>query len=258
MFIFAILILIWVVPSRTGEYDYTVEIPPGKFQCYFQPVDISKHTTMEVDYQVIDGADLNINFMVLLGANILIQDKLKTDGSHRLELQLAGDYQVCFDNSFSYQARKVVFFEIFLFDANGNLDDLDMSGIGHKESNFQSKVELLGVTIADFHTSANHIKNQLNKIEYHQALLRAHEARDRAIMVANLDRVTFWSVIHTLVLLSVGAIQVYIIRSLFEDSSKVAKGGQWDINWYISSIVEAVYDVMSVSYSHRSGIIITP
>ncbi|VDM67968.1 unnamed protein product [Strongylus vulgaris] len=32
-------------------------------------------------------------------------------------------------------------------------------------------------------------------------------------MVANLDRVTFWSCAHTLVLLGVGALQVFMIRS---------------------------------------------
>lgn len=37
----------------------------------------------------------------------------------------AGDYQLCFDNSFSYQHRKIVFFEIFLYDKDGNLDELE-------------------------------------------------------------------------------------------------------------------------------------
>lgn len=35
-----------------GEYDFTVEVPAGKFQCFFQPVDLAKHKTLEVDYQV--------------------------------------------------------------------------------------------------------------------------------------------------------------------------------------------------------------
>ncbi|VDK83051.1 unnamed protein product [Cylicostephanus goldi] len=61
------------------------------------------------------------------------------------------------------------------------------------------------------------------KVQDYRALLRAHEARDRAIMVANLDRVTFWSCTHTLVLLGVGALQVYMIRSMFEDNSKLGR-----------------------------------
>ncbi|CAD6197524.1 unnamed protein product [Caenorhabditis auriculariae] len=71
--------------------------------------------------------------------------------------------------------------------------------------------------------SANRVKNHLNKIEYHQALMRAYEARDRAIMGANFDRVTFWSTVHTLVLIGIGGLQVYMIRCLFEEDSKVGK-----------------------------------
>ncbi|EYC09275.1 hypothetical protein Y032_0061g3253 [Ancylostoma ceylanicum] len=229
--------------------DFTVEVPPGKFQCFFQPVDVTKHKTMEVDYQVVDGGDLNINFMILMGANMLVQENMKTDGSHRLDLQTSGDYQVCFDNSFSYQSRKVVFFEIFLMNEKGEVDDMDLSGMAHKDAGLEKRMEEFGVTVAGFHSSANRIKSQLNKIEYHQALLRAHEARDRAVMVANLDRVTFWSCTHTLVLIGVGALQVsgfslllakvsplkgtrrmliaysqvFMIRSLFEDNSKLGQ-----------------------------------
>ncbi|KAK6747962.1 hypothetical protein RB195_000895 [Necator americanus] len=217
------LLLFLVALAAAAEMDFTVEIPPGKFQCYYQPVDVTKHKTIEVDYQVVDGGDLNINFMLLMGANVLLQENMKTDGSHRLDLQSSGDYQVCFDNSFSFQSRKVVFFEIFLMNEKGETDDHDFAGIALKDGDLEKKMEEFGVTIAGFHSSANRIKSQLNKIEYHQALLRAHEARDRAVMVANLNRVTFWSCTHTLLLIGVGALQVFMIRSLFEDDSKLGR-----------------------------------
>ncbi|XGW30888.1 hypothetical protein V3C99_009673 [Haemonchus contortus] len=219
-----VLLALLLASSATGvEHDFTVEVPPGKFQCYFQPVDTTKHKFLEVDYQVVDGGDLNINFMIILGADVLIQDSMKVDGSHRLDLQRSGDYQFCFDNSFSFQARKVVFFEVFLLNDLGQLDEMDYIKAARKDEDLERRMADLGVTIEGFRTSANHIKSLLNKIEYHQALLRAHEARDRAVMGANLDRVTFWSCTHTLVMMGVGALQVFLIRSLFEDNSKVGR-----------------------------------
>jgi len=206
-----------------SEFDFTVEVAAGKFQCYLQAVENEKFKTMEIDYQVIDGGDLNVNFMVLLGGDIIAQDKMKTDGSHRLEIKTLGDYQICFDNTFSYQARKVVFFEIFLYDANGNLDDLDVAKMANQDLTLNAQMEAFGVTIGEFHSTSNRIKGSLNKIEYYQALMRAWEARDRAIMTANLDRVTFWSLLNGAVLLGVGLIQVFMIRSLFEDKSKVGR-----------------------------------
>jgi hypothetical protein len=45
---------------------------------------------------VIDGGDLNINFMLIFGADILIQDTMKTDAAHKVELKGLGDYQASF------------------------------------------------------------------------------------------------------------------------------------------------------------------
>ncbi|VDO18934.1 unnamed protein product [Heligmosomoides polygyrus] len=224
MRLFAVLIpALLVALVAAEELDFTVEIPPGTFQCFFQPVDVTKHKSLEVDYQVIDGGDLKINFMILLGANVLIQDSTKVDGSHRLEVSQSGDYQFCFDNSFSYQARKVVFFEIFLLNEQGQTDDIDLEKLATKDETLEKRMGDLGLTIAGFRNAMSVIKGQLNKIEYHQAILRAHEIRDRSVMTANLERVTFWSCTHTLVMLCVAGLQVFLIRSLFEDNSKVGR-----------------------------------
>ncbi|KJH52096.1 Emp24/gp25L/p24 family protein [Dictyocaulus viviparus] len=203
------------------ELDLTVDVPPGKFQCFFQPVDINKHKIMEVDYQVVDGGDLNINFLLLFEGAKIYEDLMKTDGSHRVNIQANGDFQICFDNSFSYQTRKLVFFEIFLLNEKGEADERDVSKMGVREAS--ANWEALGVPIANFLDSTNRIKSQLNKVEYYQAILRAHEARDRAIMTANFDRVTLWSSTHTIVMIAVGLLQVFLLRSLFEDNSKVGR-----------------------------------
>lgn len=50
-----------------------------------------------------------------------------------------------------------------------------------------------------------------------------YEHRDTAIMNANLSRVSFWSILTTVVLLFVAVVQVYTIRSLFEQNSKLGK-----------------------------------
>ncbi|KAI1711323.1 hypothetical protein DdX_10201 [Ditylenchus destructor] len=70
-----VLLSLMVESVRGGEYDLTVE--------------------------VIDGGDLNINFMLILGADIIKQDNMKTDATHRVDLEKYGDNQICFDNSFS-------------------------------------------------------------------------------------------------------------------------------------------------------------
>ena len=53
--------------------------------------------------------------------------------------------------------------------------------------------------------------------------LRMIEARDRSILEDNYSRVNFWSSVQLFIMVSVGLVQVLMIRSLFEDRSKVGK-----------------------------------
>lgn len=50
-------------------------------------------------------------------------------------------------------------------------------------------------------------------MEYYQSMARSQEARDRSIMNANHDRVLFWSIFNSIVLIGVGAVQV---KKMFE------------------------------------------
>lgn len=67
------------------------------------------------------------------------------------------------------------------------------------------------------------IKTNLNRAETNQAVLRALEARDRSIMENNSERVTTFSILSSLVLISVGLIQVYMVKTLFDDNSAFGK-----------------------------------
>lgn len=67
----------------------------------------------------------------------------------------------------------------------------------------------------------NNVKSRLGKSVHIQTLLRAFEARDRNLQESNFDRVNFWSVINLVVMMLVSAVQVYLVRSLFEDKRKI-------------------------------------
>jgi len=207
----------------SGEYDFTIEVRAGQIECYFQEVLDAKSITMEIDYQVIDGADLNINFLLSNPhGTLLIQDLRRTDNSHKIDVsQVKGAYQLCFDNTFSYHASKVLFFQIFLFDAAGSTEDLDMTKLSPHQA--AAAMTQLGMTVDAFAATMTRIRTSLNKAEQYQSMLRAYEARDRAIMEANFERVNTWSLVGICVLVVVTSLQVYMIRSLFEDTSKVGK-----------------------------------
>lgn len=67
----------------------------------------------------------------------------------------------------------------------------------------------------------NNVKSRLGKSVQIQTVLRAFEARDRNLQESNFDRVNFWSVINLVVMMVVSAVQVYLVRSLFDDKRKM-------------------------------------
>lgn len=67
----------------------------------------------------------------------------------------------------------------------------------------------------------NSVKARLGKSVQIQTVLRAFEARDRNLQESNFDRVNFWSVINLIVMVLISAVQVYLVRSLFEDKRKI-------------------------------------
>lgn len=64
-----------------------------------------------------------------------------------------GDYQLCFDNTFSYQASKIIYFQIFIFDQHGSSDDLDYSkltGISVADDALKRIMQEIGITADAF------------------------------------------------------------------------------------------------------------
>ncbi|CAJ0935750.1 unnamed protein product [Ranitomeya imitator] len=81
--------------------------------------------------------------------------------------------------------------------------------------------ELLDIKIEDIKDSIESMKSRLERSMQMQTVLRAFEARDRNLQESNLDRVTFWSAVNLGVLVVVAFLQVYMLKSLFDDKRRI-------------------------------------
>jgi len=217
--------------NKADEFDFTIIVPPGKVECFFQPILRREYVAMEMDYQVVDGGDLDIGMVIRSPSGVnVVNDLRKNDGNHRLNFKDPhhgyGDYAFCFDNSFSMQAKKTVFFEFFLLDDKGDY----LSGFDTKIKIPDGMHKQLNMEAENFQAATITIKGKLNRIEHLQSQLRAVEFRDRSIVEANYDRVNNWSLVNLCVMLVAGAVQVFLVRSLFEEHSRVGRlirKGKW-------------------------------
>lgn len=68
------------------------------------------------------------------------------------------------------------------------------------------------------------IQINLHKSAQTQKLFAAIESRDRSIVETNFERVNFWSTLQMIAMFTAAAVNVVVIRSLFEDRRKAASG----------------------------------
>jgi len=103
--------------QQQEEVVMAILVEPGKVECLYLPITNRKHTSFEIDYQVIEGGENDITFLLKSPkGQVVVQEVKRMDGNHRVRLDDEangyGDYAFCFDNSFSVRTAKRVFFEM--------------------------------------------------------------------------------------------------------------------------------------------------
>ncbi|KAM7337953.1 hypothetical protein ACRRTK_004072 [Alexandromys fortis] len=176
-------------PIQDGEFTFL--LPAGRKQCFYQSA--PANASLETEYQVIGGAGLDVDFTLESPQGVLlVSESRKADGVHTVEPTEAGDYRLCFDNSFSTISEKLVFFEL-IFDS---FQDEEEESIETMRTRLERSIQML-------------------------TLLRAFEARDRNLQEDNLERVNFWSAANVAVLLLVAVLQVCTLKRFFHDKRPV-------------------------------------
>ncbi|KAF3700068.1 Transmembrane emp24 domain-containing protein 1 p24 family protein gamma-1 [Channa argus] len=193
---------------------FTFLLPPGSTECFFQ--NTAMDDGMEVEYQVIAGSGLDVGFALISpSGHRLVSDFRRSDGIHMVDPTEGGDYRLCFDNSFSKLSEKMVFFEVIINSQSG-------AGRGRDEWADMAMTEsMVGYELEDIRAKMDSVYQHLERSRQVQTVLRAFEARDRYLLEDNLWRVSFWSCLNLLVMLTVAVTQIYTLRRLFDDTKRV-------------------------------------
>ena len=132
---------ILVIPFNAFDIELTVLVPANQRECFHQILETGK--TIEVEYEVVAGGDIDINYWFYSPTNRVLQsDFKKRDGHQTLKLEETGEYRFCFDNSFSRFSQKQVYFSLRPINDNDHVTESWMNTMDKDElGDMQSKIQ---------------------------------------------------------------------------------------------------------------------
>lgn len=150
LFIFILINIL--IPLYAFDIELTVLIPANQRECFHQVLEAGK--TIEIEYEVLAGGDIDINYWFYSPTNRVLQsDFKKRDGHQTLKLEETGEYRFCLDNSFSRFSQKQVYFSLRPineqgFNENDHVTESWMNSIDKDElGDLQSKIQDIKVRI---------------------------------------------------------------------------------------------------------------
>jgi protein ERP2 len=181
------------IPLYAFDIELTVLVPANHRECFHQLLETGK--TIEVEYEVLAGGDLDINYWFYSPTNRVLQSDLKKrDGHQTLKLEETGEYRFCLDNSFSRFSQKQVYFSLRpIYEQGQNENDhiteswmntIDKDELGDLQSKIQDiKVRFpnlisfdrsshLSIVMSHFHVSSRLTRINIQLLYLENAKLR--------------------------------------------------------------------------------------
>jgi len=195
-----IVLLVTYVGKSQGD-RITFEVANGAKACFYYDGIIDQK--MKLEGAVLRGGAMDIGLIIRSGHGSLVYSSTVYE---RLEQQFIaasnGSYEICWDNGMSRGGDKIVQFELLV---DAQID-------GHE---FVTTKNLDPVT-----RSIMEIETSLHEIQEDQQYLKLREQRHRDTADSLYERVVWWSLVESVVLIVLTVVQVYTLRNFFDIKRK--------------------------------------
>ncbi|EEH21884.2 hypothetical protein PABG_04100 [Paracoccidioides brasiliensis Pb03] len=172
-------------------YTY-VESPPAKVAFYFA---VQSGGSFDVDYSVVGPNE-----------KVIMEGSKERQGDFVFSAETVGEYRFCFDNDMSTFAEKLVDFEI-------TVENEERAKLPSKQGAPPEQASALEESIFK-------ISGQLSTISRNQKYFRTRENRNFSTVRSTEQRIFNFSVIEGLMMMTMAALQVFIVRFFFQGARK--------------------------------------
>jgi len=180
--------------------EMTFELPDNEKQCFHEIIDRGIKCTIE--FQVITGGNYDVDMELLSPkGQILYKDTKKQYDSYTWTTDVKGEYKFCFSNEFSTFSHKLVYFDFQVGEEGPPIPDMGNHA----------------TAMTQMETSAVTIHEALKVVSDYQTHHRLRESQGRAFAEDLNERVQYWSIGESIIILIIGIGQVIVLKSFFTD-----------------------------------------
>lgn len=192
-----------IVALHLGAEGRHLQFQLNGYECFFE--EVKEGTECSLEFAPITGADPQIDtFLEDPKGEMIYSVKRKDYDLHKFKANITGVYRFCFSNVYDFTiGNNLVYFD-FVNGVDSYFSDLDGQ---HK-------------ALTQLETSTLSIHENLNVIQRYQNFHRVKEANGRLAADSLRERVMWWSVGQSVIIISVGIAQVFVLRRFFTVSKE--------------------------------------
>lgn len=198
--IFAALCLL-LTPANGRHLQFQL----SGFECFYE--DLVENTECSLEYAPITGADPRIDVYIQdPDESFIYREERKDYDLHKFTAAKNGTYTICFSNVFEFSiGENLVYFDLI----KGDEDTMELEGMTGTQT-----------ALTHFEKSFASIHENFNLIERYQNYHRLREANGRLAAEYLFQRVQWWSLGQSCIIVFVGFIQVFMLRRFFTVSKE--------------------------------------
>ncbi|OAL71364.1 hypothetical protein A7D00_4265 [Trichophyton violaceum] len=212
----AVWLFAFAVSSVYGT-ALTYKLDAAEKACFYSWID-KPPAKVAFYFAVQSGGSFDIDFSVYGPGEKLVMDGTKErQGDFVFTAQSMGEYRFCFNNEMSTFAEKTVDFEIALL----NIMDTNWVCVENEErTQLPSKPGTSPEQTSGVEETILRLGGHLSTISRNQKYFRTRENRNFSTVRSTEKRIFNFSIIESLMMISMAGLQVFIVRFFFQGARK--------------------------------------
>lgn len=183
------------------QHEFKIVVKAGKEECFVQKV--AQGANLHIQFEVLRGGDRSIN-VVLIDPNYQVIQHLpyQTDGKIDHVAVMFGAYQVCFDNTASRFAEKLVYIYLVTY-------------VPEEWSKYLQEIQSVSASVQNFTGALAGVQSSIEKVKIHQSESRMNVIMDWYLLTGNNKYIVYWSIFQICVIVCTAVFQIFCLRRLF-------------------------------------------